>query len=146
MDMIRLDSEALSVTILPERGGKLASIRHAATGSELLAQPPHGYPPLRPGMPFEQGDASGFDDVFPSMGEDALEGRWREVPDHGIVWTHPMEETSAPEGWRAFRFCEGEWDYRKMIWLRGDTIDLRWEIVNRRNAEAACGWVCHCLW
>ena len=65
---------------------KIASIFDPGRHFELLHQPRTGYPPLDPGMPFSEGDASGFDDVFPSMGEQWRHGSsptgdaWRHIP------------------------------------------------------------------
>ena len=93
MNGIRLSSDSLDVLIVPERGGKLASILDRRSGFELLYQPRDGYPPLRHGMPFAEGDASGFDDVFPSMEEFWLNPEdkvRRNLPDHGEIWTAGM--------------------------------------------------------
>ena len=140
-----LKNRFLSVTVLPERGGKLASLQYVPTGTELLAQPPCGFPALRPGMPFEEGDASGFDDVFPSMGEKACMGRWEEVPDHGMVWTMPMQ--CCGEGKNlSLQFCAEGWDYRKTVRLDGRSLILSWTIRNVSDRAMPYTWVCHCLW
>ena len=145
MESIALQSETLSALFLPRRGGKLASLIWLPTGTQMLAQPRGAYPPLRAGMPFEEGDASGFDDVFPSMGEAGVEGLWPPVPDHGMIWTRAMEASRADEG-LLFHLRADEWDYRKIARLEGDTLHLRWEICNEASADRPFCWVCHCLW
>ena len=73
---LTLTEDAMTLRLLPERGGKAASLQWR--GVELLAQPRgEAYPPLRPDMPFHEGDASGFDDVFPSMGGAFMAGKAR---------------------------------------------------------------------
>ncbi len=145
-----LENELLSVRILPERGGKIASICSKRERFELLYQPRQGYPPLRAGMPFSAGDASGFDDVFPSMGE-AYRGALAEqpltLPDHGDIWTTAMAVESASRH-AATLFAPGTalpYEYRKQIRLEGSTLSLRVHIRNTGHRPLPLVWVCHCL-
>ena len=80
-----LENDVLRVILLPKRGGKTVSILYKPMGFELLSQPKEGYPPLAPGMDFSQGDASGFDDAFPSIDQEILmvDGKAVAYPDHG---------------------------------------------------------------
>lgn len=144
MNRITLENDLLTVTVLPERGGKLASIRHRPTGFELLAQPPCGYPPLEPGMPFHLGDASGFDDVFPSMGPETSDGI--ELPDHGQIWSAPMSAELSDE--RVILRRESirpVYSYEKQVWLEDDAVRLRWRIHNPAAHSLQAVWICHCL-
>ena len=144
MNRIVLENDLLSVEILPERGGKLASIRHRAAGFELLAQPPHGYPPLQPGMPFHLGDASGFDDVFPSMGPESSEGI--DLPDHGQIWSAPMAAELSDGRLTLRRESElPAYSYEKQVWLEGSAVCLRWRIRNPAARPLPAVWICHCL-
>ncbi|MBR4503184.1 MAG: hypothetical protein IKP22_15070 [Clostridia bacterium] len=145
MENTVLQSETLSAVFMPRRGGKLASLVYRPAGMQMLAQPPGAYPPLRAGMPFGEGDASGFDDVFPSMGEAGKEGEWPPVPDHGMIWTSPMEASYTEGGLLLHLWADG-WDYRKTARLDEDTLRLRWEIRNDASAARPFCWVCHCLW
>ena len=140
-----LENRFLRVAVLPERGGKLTSFRHIPSETELLAQPPCGLPELRPGMLFEEGDAAGFDDVFPSMGEKASAGRWEAVPDHGMVWTMSMQVSREGENLRQ-QFCARGWDYLKTVRLDGSSLILSWRIRNVSDRAMPYTWVCHCLW
>lgn len=49
-EAIVLENNALRVLIMPQRGGKIASVMHKASGFEALHQPA-AYPALVPGMP-----------------------------------------------------------------------------------------------
>ncbi|MGN0972704.1 MAG: hypothetical protein ACI4OY_12165 [Aristaeellaceae bacterium] len=145
-----LESEALSIRILPGRGGKIASIYSKQEQFELLYQPLHGYPPLRAGMPFSAGDASGFDDVFPSMGETyrgALAEQPLTLPDHGEIWTYAMAVESASRH-AATLHATGTalpYAYRKQIRLDGRTLKLQMHIRNTGHRPLPLVWVCHCL-
>jgi galactose mutarotase-like enzyme len=75
-----------AVTLLPQFGGKIASI--AVNGKELLQAPLAPYAPRTATMSFDAGDASGWDECLPSVAEctvDVGSGlAW--VPDHGDLW------------------------------------------------------------
>lgn len=135
-----LENERIRATFLPQRGGKLASLITKRYELELLSQPPEGvYPPLWLGMPFEQGDASGMDDVFPSMGD------LPNIPDHGVVWTTPMGE-SMEEDTLVFTTSTPQWRYEKRVTLVGDTLRLAWHIQNTSTEDYSFVWVSHGLW
>ncbi len=146
----RLENEFLSLLILPGRGGKIASIRDRKRNFELLYQPAGDYPPLSPGMPFSRGDASGFDDVFPSMGE-RYEGPLREdpllLPDHGEIWTARMdtEDTSPGKIRLRTRGKRVPYDYTKEIWLEKREIRISIRIRNTGNRVLPLVWVSHGL-
>lgn len=137
-EAIAMENDVLRVLVMPQRGGKTASIRHKESGFEVLHQPT-AYPALSPGMPFAMGDASGFDDVFPSMGE-------AEMPDHGEIWTSNMQAQA--EGGVLRLQCEGpdrSYRYTKWIELQDAAVICRYEIENTSQQALPCVWVCHCL-
>lgn len=147
--IITLENATHRAQLYPNRGGKTGSFVHKGTGFELLAQPKDGvYPELWPDMPFSEGDASGFDDVFPSMGGETIswDGREWRVPDHGEIWTMP---TVAQVDELAVSFVgHGRgfpYEYRKNVSLEGDALRYTFEIINRDQRPLPCVWVCHCL-
>jgi galactose mutarotase-like enzyme len=86
-----------AVTVLPQFGGKIASIR--VDEHELLQTPLAPIAPRNSTMPFDAGDASGWDECLPSVAACTvdLETGTAEVPDHGdlwrIPWTHQVTAT-----------------------------------------------------
>ncbi len=150
MNGIILSSDSLSVLVFPERGGKLASIREKSGGSELLYQSRGDYPPLSPGMPFSEGDASGFDDVFPSMGEECCfsdAGKNLNLPDHGEIWTARMEVDAADDrSVRMHTFGKAfPYRYDKTISLQDNHVRVRIMVTNQGKEPFPGIWVCHCL-
>jgi len=75
-----------SVSILPQLGGKIASIRFNDT--ELLQAPIAPYAPRTRSMAFDQGDASGWDECLPSVASCTVETVTGTalIPDHGDLW------------------------------------------------------------
>ena len=74
------------VTVLPRFGGKIASIRIG--DSELLQQPLAPIAPRTQTMPFDAGDASGWDECLPSVAACTVmtAAGQADIPDHGDLW------------------------------------------------------------
>jgi hypothetical protein len=90
-----VDNAVLRLTIVPELGGKIASLIRLESGYEYLLQPPEREPAYRArsyGDHFEDYETSGFDECAPTVAEclypeePFLASR---VPDHGDIWCLP---------------------------------------------------------
>jgi len=75
-----------TVTIAPELGGKIASIR--IKDLELLQSPLAALAPRTRTMAFDEADASGWDECLPSVSACTVETNEEvvKVPDHGDLW------------------------------------------------------------
>jgi galactose mutarotase-like enzyme len=75
-----------TVTLLPEFGGKISSIR--VKGHELLQKPLAPVAARTRTMSFDAGDASGWDECLPSVGACSVETAdgTATIPDHGDLW------------------------------------------------------------
>lgn len=84
-----------ALTLIPALGGKLASLRIGL--DELLQAPLHPYAPRTRHMPFQEGDASGWDECLPSVAECSLETEagLASIPDHGDLWRVPWQVLDA---------------------------------------------------
>lgn len=83
---IRIGYEGFSAAILPAAGGKIASIR--IRDCELLQQPLIADFTRSRTMPFDAGDASGWDECLPSVAacELTTPTGLASIPDHGDLW------------------------------------------------------------
>lgn len=92
---VRMAGPAATLVVLPEIGGKIASLRANGDGGELLWQDPtRPYRPITYGGRFEDFDTSGFDECFPTIEECAYpDYPWAGVtaPDHGELWCQPWD-------------------------------------------------------
>ena len=146
-----LENEYITAGVMPGRGGKVCSIRDKDTGFELLYQSERGYPPLSPGMDFSGADASGMDDVFPSMGEvyaGPITDTVYFLPDHGEIWTSAMETAEADKSHISMR-TQGvllPYEYHKTVSLKGRRVEAAVRIVNRGEEPLPLVWVSHGLW
>lgn len=80
-----------SVQILPRFGGKIASI--LLENKELLQAPLAPVAPRTQTMPFDESDASGWDECLPSVAGCTVQTAAgpAQVPDHGDLWRVPWE-------------------------------------------------------
>lgn len=80
-------SEVLTAIVLPQRGGKIASLVDSE-GREWLAQPEDAVgPPARAGAEFLASEMAGWDECAPTIVACEIDGI--ALPDHGSLWTMP---------------------------------------------------------
>lgn len=94
-ERVWLEAGEFAVEILPAVGGKIATVE--AFGCELLQTPlKAGYARSRT-MPFDAGDASGWDECLPSVAacELATSEGMAGIPDHGDLWRVPWTVSAA---------------------------------------------------
>jgi hypothetical protein len=89
-----MENSEVSLSLLPEVGGKMISLMSKRTGFEFLSL--SGRPFRKPayGEDFEALDISGFDECFPAIGKGIYPERpWEgiEIPDHGELFTLPWD-------------------------------------------------------
>ena len=86
IEAIKLENNYLKVIIIPELGGKIASIYNIEKDFELLFQNKEDIY-VKPKLydAFEKFDASGFDDAFPTIDKCSvyINNKHIEYPDHG---------------------------------------------------------------
>lgn len=145
-----MEDEALRVVLLPDCGAKIASMVHKPSGRELLLQ---GDAPAHPvaahGAPYDHGDVSGFDEMFPTIDSWTCDhDPWRgvEMPDHGEVWAMPWQ--CAREGDALRLSVEGiRFPFRveKVVSLRGGVLRAEYEARNLSNSPLPFLWAAHPL-
>lgn len=109
----------LAVTVLPRRGGKLASILHR--GREWLTQPQRPLLPLDALPPFlVDGDMFGWDECAPTIDDCDVMGH--RLPLHGDAWDQPWME--AGDGWLAVRGRHLRYELCRRVAIRPDGVRL----------------------
>lgn len=140
------------VTILPQFGGKIASIR--VRGKELLQQPLAPIAERTRTMAFDECDASGWDECLPSVAACSVEygGREVQIPDHGDVWRVPAENREQTAGNSAVTV----WDCFSLPLRLERTVELRealgdwrlrlfYKLTNNGVEPAPWSWAAHPL-
>lgn len=145
-----MESEALKATILPRWGSKLASLIYKPVGGELLWQnPAKVYRVSFFADPYELGEASGFDEMFPTISRCFYEREpWAgvEMPDHGEVWSLPWAYEL--EGERLLLWVEGvRFPYRieKTIGLSEEVLRCEYRVENPSEDDLDFIWAAHPL-
>lgn len=141
-----LNSERLTCIVFPGHGGKVLSLKSRETGFELLFQNPgKGFKKAEPGSPFEEFEACGFDDAFPSIDPGCVTAGGREVvyPDHGEIWSASFDCRADEEGLCLnYRSKILPYRYEKRLSLRGDTLHCSYRIENLGRYDFPCIWAC----
>ncbi|HEY0796607.1 MAG TPA: hypothetical protein VGD64_12585 [Acidisarcina sp.] len=158
---LAIESDHLRLEICPEWGGKIGSIILIQGNHELLQQPLRPYAPRTSEMPFEEGEASGYDDCIPTVspceiephagpdigpyaGPDA-EPDTLSIPDHGDFWRLPFSIASADNSHVTIEATGFSLPLhlRKTISLDGNRIFLDYDLTNVGDIEVQYLWSAH---
>ena len=145
-----LENEYLRVVVLPELGGKLASITLLPSGGELLQPPLKPYAPRTPGMAFDAADGSGWDECLPSIGPCTVpysETRHADVEDHGDFWRLPfnIEEASGTSLRMQATGTSLPLTFARTLTLDGRSLRLDYTLRNNGDVAVPWGWSVHPL-
>jgi galactose mutarotase-like enzyme len=132
-----------TVTVLPQFGGKIASIR--IHDRELLQEPLAAIATRTHTMGFDQSDASGWDECLPSVGACRVEtdGGVAEIPDHGDLWRVEWEKQGVERRGPGTRDQGRERDDKSgtSLSLMGKCFSLPLELERRIElSETTTGW------
>lgn len=149
LEGIQMENNTVSVVILPRLGGKLASLQYKKTKFEFAAQMKEQQYQI-PGRDaeFEKFDASGLDDVFPSIAGSRVMSRNGEkvYPDHGEIWSSPFEYEIGRECVHlSFRSTRFSYTYEKTLELKENQVIIYYHICNEQKEPFPCLWAFHGL-
>lgn len=148
-DAYRLGNDALELTVVPELGAKIISLKNRKTGREWLWHP--GAELIlfrnRPGDDFALSPLVGVDECIPTIAPCEWQGR--PLPDHGEVWPAPwnVDDARAREGIlsTSIRMAVSPFHFTRAIELDGSRINLRYRLENLGAREEAYMWAIHPL-
>lgn len=139
------------ITLLPRLGGKIASIH--VNGYELLQEPLAPVAPRTRTMPFDAGDASGWDEMLPSVAACTVETADgpASIPDHGDLWRvvwqpGPADRTSATFRGECFSLPLA---LERTVTLAetdaGWRLTVHYRLTNTGSVEVPWSWAAHPL-
>lgn len=146
-----LETDALRVTMLPDWGGKMASLVHKRTGAEHLYQLPEAkFRRVSYGARFDDGECAGFDDMFPTISEcycDLEPWAGAKFPDHGEVWSIPWKaEVSDSEVRLAVHGVRFPYLLSKAVAIeRENVVLLSYRVENLSPCDFPAMWAAHPL-
>jgi len=140
-------ADTLEATLLPELGGKVASLRFR--GMELLQGPLRAYAMRTASMDFEESDASGFDECLPTVAACTIAGAAGEVrvPDHGEFWRLPCAVDQRSEGEVALVATGKMFPLRleRTLTVDGSTLRIGYRLENIGKEKTPYLWSAHPL-
>lgn len=149
---ILLSSDLYELTLLPERGAKIASIIYKPQQLEILSQisEPYYNPSADPSVGFTSQDSSGFDDMFPSILADKYEWETSEITtinDHGNVWYKQWSynSISSKECLCSVEIPEFFCLLEKSIRITGNGIQVAYALTNKSHSPFKGLWAAHIL-
>ena len=148
---LRVTTSTLSALILPEDGGKLASVVSTRDGFEFLCQNPCPvYARLAYDGSYVASECASWDDMFPTIDPyTPTEGEYAGVtyPDHGEVCRLPMTVTE--EGDSLTLSCTSRLfavDFQKTLTPEADgALAITYTITNRGQEDFPYVWAAHCM-
>ena len=150
-DAIVLSNADLRLVVIPERGGKLASLVRRHSGCEYLIQPvaARDFDEFVYGDDFANGDLSGFDECIPTVAKCRypLEPAFgKELPDHGDVWSLPSKlEVVGEKVSLITSLVSLPLRFTKTVQLLGNTVRLDYEVTNISQSPLRYLWSAHPL-
>jgi galactose mutarotase-like enzyme len=146
---IVLTNSSLSVSIVPEEGGRISSLVSHATGIELLTQSTNEDLHLKPGLDaqFQHGACAGIEECLPTIGicDDATQGG--PVPDHGDFWQLSWQVTaqSADHVALAANGFSRPLLFQKTISLQEHGLSIHYRVRNVGQSDTSFLYACHPL-
>jgi hypothetical protein len=139
---LTMQTDTLRATVLPALGGKIASLVWLRGNVELLQAPLAPYAARTLTMPFDEGDASGFDECLPSVAACAVaaQGATVQVPDHGDFWRLGWEATQEGNSIRmAATGVSLPLRFERLVTLEGNALGLSYRVTNVGQEPAPGG-------
>jgi hypothetical protein len=140
---VELVNDSLALVVVPELGGKVASLVSRATGREWLWRNPDlPYRRARPGDSYVAlHDTGGIDECLPTVAPSLG------FPDHGELWAQPWEVEERGDERLALRATgvRAAYRLRRGLELAGARVVLDYQLENLSARELAFVWCLHPL-
>jgi galactose mutarotase-like enzyme len=152
LDAFVFENSSLRLTVVPELGGKLASLIRNESGHEYLLQPgdpERAYRPRSFGDKFEDYGPCGFDECLPTVAaclypEEPFTAS--KLPDHGDVWCLPSGIEVVREKIRFTTSLKSlPLRFTKELQLRENAVRLDYEATNLSQSSLTFLWSAHPL-
>lgn len=151
VEHLTLQNEFVAISVCPDFGGKLTSIKSQLSGIEFLKQPIEEISDIEKpqyGSSFLPPYSFGFDECFPTITscDYELNGEIIKLPDHGEVWSRKWRVNEQNSS--IYVEVEGEQlDYKltRKITLHKNLILITYVLENTGVTEFEYLWSCHPL-
>ncbi len=146
-----LETPAMRVITVPEKGAKIVSVFDRSTGHEWLLPPKNGhFPQPVYGAVFVEQDMSGWDEMFPTIDRCRypLRGAYFDanLPDHGEVWALPWQVDESSRSAICLSVTGRTLPYilsRELRFSDERTLRLSYEVINAGSEPLSLLWAAH---
>ena len=142
---ITMTTKKFEARILPDDGGKMASLKCAKTGFELMLQSPGKEYERLHRQPYVDSECSGFDDMFPTI--DPYEWNGNRFPDHGEICR--LEHDVDIEDEKVKLTAESSLEPITFVKSFSESKDggllIDYEIANNGREDFPCLWAGHIM-
>jgi hypothetical protein len=146
---VLLRSADLCVDVLPDNGGRVASIRSRKTGTEfLLSGSNYNAKALYPDdAAFEESDCAGIDECLPTISACTSESAVGNAPDHGDLWRHAWRVLTKGENdlVLATECFSSPLSFTRRLWVQASELQLECRIKNLAWHPVPFLYACHPL-
>jgi galactose mutarotase-like enzyme len=146
---VRLESADLRVDVLPDNGGRIASIRCLRTGTEfLLSGSDYAARAAFPSdVPFELSDCAGWDECLPTVSRSTSASGAHDAADHGDLWRCAWRtlERSSSHLVLSTRCFKHPFTFTRSLQLNGTNIRLDYTVSNNGDQPDSFLYACHPL-
>jgi galactose mutarotase-like enzyme len=138
-EVYTLNNGEIEVSVVPELGAKIISLKNVRTGREWLWHPPEGLKLFRnrSGDDFSKSPLVGIDECLPTIAPCRWQGR--ELPDHGELWNAPwsIDAAALEEGILKTRvkLLISPFELERTIELHESEIRINYQLNNYSNAQ-----------
>lgn len=146
---VQLESEDLCVDVLPENGGRIASIRCSRTGTEFLLDGSNYAARATFGrdISFEESDCAGWDECLPTVSRSTCDSVVHDAPDHGDLWRYAWSTIQrSPSRVVLFTHCFSRpFTFTRSLRLNGSILRLDYTVRNHGRQANSFLYACHPL-
>jgi galactose mutarotase-like enzyme len=134
-DIFALENQFLKVVVLPQNGGKVASIKCTRTDTEFLLPGSQYDKVAEYGVHalFEASDCAGWDECLPTVSISGADTPGGSAPDHGDFWRIPWTLCAIPSVNEICIEAKGDsrpLSFRKQITLDSTELHIKYSITN----------------
>jgi galactose mutarotase-like enzyme len=144
-----LSSAKLRISVVPELGARIISLKNLQSGREWLWHPRGGLRLFRNGLgdDFSKSPLVGVDECLPTIA--ACSWRGRALPDHGEVWSVPW--TVDCDAWAngclrtVIRLNLSPFEFERTIEVQDNLVRLSYRLLNVGATQESYLWAIHPL-
>jgi galactose mutarotase-like enzyme len=145
-----LQNDELAVVVIPEEGGRVASLKSQRSGLEFLTQSPinREITPLGVDTPFQYGPCAGIEECLPTVGACGAETDGGAAPDHGDFWRLPWDVTGTPDRKHLCIDATGfsrPLRFWKEFSIEDSALHVKYRVENLHSSPTSFLYACHPL-